>query len=89
MSALHSLHASDAKPFEVAVNLGHTAGGSPLPLRFQIWGHDLSVVEVLDSWPGADHTYYKVRASDKAFYILRQDTINGDWTLLLYSKRKV
>ena len=89
MSALSSFQPALTKPFKVAVSLGQSPAGSPSPLRFQVWGHSLEVLEVLDSWPGVSHAYFKVQASDKAFYILRQDTADGGWTLMLYSKRKV
>jgi hypothetical protein len=51
------------------------------PLRFTLRGRRFEVEEVDDQWyePGA--IYFRVRASDGNFYVLRHDEIAGTWTL--------
>ena len=53
------------------------------PLRFELDGHDYTVEDVLDQWYGPDSTFFKVRAQDGHFYILRHHTYGDadDWSL--------
>ena len=39
------------------------------------------VEEVLDSWLGPDHRYFKLKGDDGEVYIIRQDTTSGSWEL--------
>ncbi len=58
--------------------------GEPAPRRFRLGGQMVEVAELLDRWPGADHLYVKLRGSDDATYILRQDRTRGGWSLVLF-----
>jgi hypothetical protein len=53
------------------------------PIRFQLNGHDYFVEELLDQWYGAHDAYFKVRADDGNFYILRREICapEGRWHL--------
>ena len=53
------------------------------PVRFRLDDHDYFVEELLDQWYGPDDTYFKVRADDGNFYILRHATTTpeGVWSL--------
>jgi hypothetical protein len=44
------------------------------------------VAEVLDRWPGEDYCYYRVRATDGAFYILRHDERDDSWRIAAFSR---
>jgi hypothetical protein len=39
------------------------------------------VTEVDDQWYSPDARYFRVRADDGNFYVLRHDEIADDWTL--------
>ena len=39
------------------------------------------VEEILDSWLGPDHRYFKLKGDDGAVYIVRQETTSGTWEL--------
>jgi hypothetical protein len=53
------------------------------PLRFSLQGRLYEVEEILDHWYEPAATYYKVRAHDGNFYILRhgEDPMQDTWTL--------
>jgi len=59
------------------------------PTRFYLEGRAVDIVEVLDSWIGADHRYFKVRGGDGDLYILRHDTTADRWELTLYERGPV
>ena len=51
------------------------------PCRFQLAGRSYEVVEVLDRWYGPDSVYFKVRAEDQNYYILRYNSEPDEWSL--------
>jgi hypothetical protein len=51
------------------------------PLRFQLGDRWLAVEEVIDRWYDPDAIYFRVRAGDGNFYILRHSEPQGVWTL--------
>ena len=58
------------------------------PVRFRFDEHEHSVDEVLDSWYGPDHVFFKLRADDGNLYILRHETsVPGDWELISSHER--
>jgi hypothetical protein len=56
------------------------------PVRFRLDGHEHLVEEVLDSWYGPEHVFFKVRAEDGNLYILRHETStpDGAWELISF-----
>ena len=52
-----------------------------LPLRFVLRGHVFEVAEVEDRWYSRGVTYFRVRATDGNFYVLRHDEGMDVWTL--------
>ena len=51
------------------------------PIRFILRGHKFEVIEVQDQWYSPGAVYFRVRAADGNFYILRH--VEGDcqiWT---------
>lgn len=54
------------------------------PAAFWLGADRIDVLEVVDRWPSADYTYFKVSASDLASYILRHDSSLDRWELTLY-----
>jgi len=61
---------------------GHA--GMAEPAAFWLGANRLVVTDLIDRWPAADYTYFKVTASDQASYILRHDTRSDCWELTLY-----
>jgi hypothetical protein len=51
------------------------------PLRFTIRGRVFEVQEVEDQWYAPDALYFRVRADDGNFYVLRHDEAQDGWTL--------
>jgi hypothetical protein len=56
------------------------AGCEPARLHLGSWVVD--AVEFLDRWPGQHHVYIKLRGSDGAIYIVRQDLARDHWQLV-------
>jgi hypothetical protein len=78
----------DEEPFTLVVDAETDRSGVPAPRRFRIGSRTIEAAEILDRWPGHDHTYVKLRGSDGAVYILRQDTARGSWQLILFDRRR-
>jgi len=51
------------------------------PLRFELRGRQFEVADVEDRWYSPDATYFRVRADDGNFYVLRHDAGQDAWTL--------
>ncbi len=51
------------------------------PLRFSIRGRVFEVDQVEDQWYAPSAIYFRVRASDGNFYVLRHDEVQDAWTL--------
>ena len=51
------------------------------PFRFQLEDRAYEVLEILDRWYGPDSVYFKVRAEDQNYYILRYDSDQDEVSL--------
>lgn len=51
------------------------------PLRFMLCGWTFEVAEVEDRWYSPGVIYFRVRATDGNFYVLRHDEGMDAWTL--------
>jgi hypothetical protein len=51
------------------------------PLRFTLRGRSFEVAEVEDRWYSPGVIYFRVRATDGNFYVLRHDEGMDVWTL--------
>ena len=51
------------------------------PVRFTLKGREFQVEEVDDQWYAPDAVYFRVRASDGNYYVLRHDENSDAWTL--------
>jgi hypothetical protein len=51
------------------------------PLRFVLCGRTFEVAEVEDRWYSPGMIYFRVRATDGDFYVLRHDEGMDVWTL--------
>ena len=51
------------------------------PLRFVICGREFEVAEVEDRWYSPGAIYFRVRATDGNFYVLRHEEGIDVWTL--------
>ena len=58
---------------------GHKA--DQRPQRFILGGQPFEVEEVQDQWYSPDAMYFRVRASDGNYYVLRHDEVQDAWTL--------
>jgi len=56
------------------------------PRRFRLDEHEYTVEEVLDTWYGPEHVFFKIRADDGCLYILRHETSvpDEDWELVSF-----
>lgn len=57
------------------------------PVSFMIGDRTFQVIELLDSWYGEGHDYFKVSADDKCVYILRHDRELDEWDLTMMEGR--
>jgi hypothetical protein len=64
---------------QVECYAGHK--GDEKPRMLLIDERKIFVEEVLDSWLGPDHRYFKLKGDDGEVYIIRQDTTSGTWEL--------
>lgn len=51
------------------------------PTRFVLRGRTFEVLEVEDQWYSPGAIYFRVRAADGNFYVLRHNEIQDVWTL--------
>jgi hypothetical protein len=51
------------------------------PSRFNIRGREFNVHELDGQWYSPDATYFRVRADDGNYYVLRHDEVQDSWTL--------
>jgi hypothetical protein len=51
------------------------------PLRFTLRGRVFDVREVEDQWYSPEARWFRVRAGDGHFYVLRHDEHRDEWTL--------
>jgi len=51
------------------------------PLRFALRGHVFEITEVQDQWYSPGAIYFRVRADDGDYFVLRHDEGQDVWTL--------
>jgi hypothetical protein len=56
------------------------------PLRFSLRGRAFEVVAVDDRWYSPEAIYFRVRAQDGNFYVLRHDERSDRWALDAFRK---
>lgn len=62
--------------------------GDPEPISFELGAEHIVVRELVDRWVAADHSYFKVAASDGHTYILRFDAASQQWQLTLFQSSR-
>ena len=72
-------------PWEIRVERNAMGCEDDPPERIFLGGRAINVVEVIESWFGADHAYHNVRAADEATCILRED-VAGRWRLIMVDR---
>ena len=74
-----------SKPERRELQVEYSRRGSQLiPVRFGRSGSEHEVAEVIDSWPGEDHLYVKVRTTNDDLYILRYDETRQAWEVSVF-----
>jgi hypothetical protein len=66
---------------------GHRA--DERPSRFTIGDREYNVQEVDDQWYSPDAMYFRVRADDGNYYVLRHDGVQDCWTLEGYRRAQI
>ena len=72
---------------EVRVETTTAPRDEPMLRRLWLGDRVVELSELLDRWPGADHTYVKMLAETGAIFILRHDRLRDVWELILYQAR--
>ena len=67
------------KEIRVECYAGHRA--DERPLRFALRGRLFQVSELDGRWYSPAASYFRVRAEDGNFYVLRHDEVQDSWTL--------
>jgi hypothetical protein len=75
-----------AMPFAIKVDCQPGQGGEPTPHTLHFGLATVAVKDLLDSWPGRDHHYFKLLGEDGATYIVRHDLPSGLWELAFYDR---
>ena len=58
--------------------------GEETPRFIKLADNKIEVIQVLDRWLAPDHRYFKLLGDDEATYIIRNDSVSGQWELVLY-----
>ncbi|MEA3643388.1 MAG: hypothetical protein VBE63_26155 [Lamprobacter sp.] len=58
--------------------------GDSEPLRLHLGQRQVAVTEIIDRWLAPNHRYFKLRGDDGGVYLLRHDSIEDRWQLVLY-----
>ncbi|HKZ16797.1 MAG TPA: hypothetical protein VJ161_04950 [Geobacteraceae bacterium] len=66
----------------IKVQTSSKAGELVNPVSFAIRDRTFQVMEVVDSWHGADHAYYKLIADDGNLYVIKHDMDADAWELV-------
>lgn len=61
---------------------GHRADEEPR--SFSIGERSITIDTIIDRWLAPEQRYFKVRGSDGGTYILRHDTHDDRWELIMY-----
>lgn len=54
-----------------------------LPVSFTLLERKFTVRELMDSWHGVDHAYFKLVADDGNLYVIRHDLERDEWEMVL------
>jgi len=60
--------------------------GEQEPRAFWLGERRVAALEIVDRWVAPDRRYFKVRADDGHFYILRHDEAKEQWTLGAFTR---
>lgn len=71
----------DASPLKIRVECHAGYRGDEEPRAFTLGERRFAVLEILDRWLDPRHRYFKVKAEDGRHFILRHDTVSGEWEL--------
>ena len=71
---------------EVKVECHAGYRGEEAPRRIRFDSGVVEVSEIIDSWHGPDHRYFKLLGDDEATYLLRHDERAGSWALIQYRR---
>ena len=64
-------------------------GGEEAPQSFDVGQQRVNIVEIIDRWLSPDHRYFKVKTSDRKFYVLRQGRAGAaDWEIAPFSQKR-
>jgi hypothetical protein len=58
--------------------------GEEIPRYIKTANNKIEVVQVVDRWLAPDHRYFKLLGDDEATYIIRHDSVSGQWELVFY-----
>ena len=58
--------------------------GEETPRFIRLAHNKIEAIQVLDRWLAPDHRYFKILGDDEATYIIRHDSVSGQWELVLY-----
>lgn len=56
------------------------------PVRFELNDREYMVLDIVDQWYAPEHQFFKLRADDGNFYILRHQASvpDGEWELISF-----
>lgn len=75
-------------PFPIKVDCQPGHGGKSTPDILHFGQASVAVKDLLDSWDGWDHHYFKLLGQDGTTYIVRHDIFSGLWELTFDDSRQ-
>jgi hypothetical protein len=66
----------------INVQTSSVAGELMNPVSFALRDRTFQVMELVDSWHGSDHAYYKIIADDGNLYVIKHDLDADAWELV-------
>ena len=61
---------------------GYRGEETPRCIRMAV--NKIEIIKVVDRWLAPDHRYFKILGDDEATYIIRHDSVAGQWELVFY-----
>lgn len=70
-------------PFPLTVECYAGYKAAERPVAFRHGDKRVGVREIIDTWYGPDHTYFKLTGDDGVLYLLRHDQDTDVWEMIL------
>lgn len=74
---------SPMSSFRITVETRSEPDSVSIPVLFILRGRTFRITDILDSWHGTDHAYFKLVTDNGIRYVIRHDLNEDTWELIL------